>query len=178
MGTRSLVLLILLVVLVAGSSAQQPPAETQSSEARQTAVARKIKEALEPLSFKAKTDIPAADNIFVEDGKLSDASYRAELKTHGKALKAGAVTKISSIEVMDFGVQIFFETDSCALIALTAKQESTGGMTVEDLVKLVRKSAAPLFEVIEAAGGEKPRDSGSGAAGKDKAEAPAPPQGA
>ncbi len=140
------VVLFLSVSVTAQTKSAPPPA--QNSEARQAEQSKEVLRELAQSDYKAKLDIPAVDYIFVEDGKLQEATYRAALKDNPKALKAGTVTKISKVKVMDHGVQVFLASDSCALIALSTKTIETAEMTPKQLAEVARKSIAALFDTL------------------------------
>lgn len=149
MRTAVLVLFLIVVLTVSGTAQTKsatPP--TQNSEARQAEQSKEVLRELAQSEFKAKVDIPAVDYIFVEDGKLQETSFRAALKDNPKALKAGTVTKISKVKVMDHGVQVFLASDACALIALSTKTIVTAEMTPKQLADVARKSIAALFEAV------------------------------
>lgn len=143
--------LFLMLVLTVAAAGQNKTAEIPE-KFLETQRAQQAKEVLRELAqshYRAKMDIPAVDCIFVEDGKIAQGMYRSALKENPKALPAGAVTKVSSVRVMDHGIQVFFASDSCALIAVSPGPLDTAPMSVKELVEMAKKSIAPLFETVQ-----------------------------
>lgn len=150
--------LLLALIVVGAPFAAFPAADTlhQSSEqvrketlARQAEQSKAVLAELSKSVYRAKMDIPAVDCIFVEDGKISEGPFRAALRDKPAAIKAGIVTKISSIKVMEFAIQIFFASDACALIGLRSSQIDTAKMTPKELLELAGKTIEPLFETVK-----------------------------
>ena len=142
--------LFLILVLTVSAAGQNKTAEIPE-KFLETQPAEQAKEVLRELAqsqYRAKMDIPALDSIFVEGGKIAQGMYRSALKDNPKALPAGAVTKVSSVRVMDHGIQVFFAGDSCALIAVSPGSLDTAAMSVKESVKMAKKSIAPLFETV------------------------------
>ncbi len=147
---NSLMILTGILALALSAAGQTKPAATPQEliEAKQAEQSQALLRGLGEFQYRAKIDIPAVDCIFVEDGKISEGTYHSALKEYPKALAAGAVTKISRVKVMEHAIQIFFATDSCALIAVRAAAMDTAAMTNKELLEMARKSIAPLFETL------------------------------
>lgn len=94
---RTLLIALILAVLGVSATAQgNKPTFEQLTKQRQLAekTATLLRE-LAQFEYKAQQDIPAVDDIFVEDGKLVAATYHSALRQGGIAVKAGQVTKVS-----------------------------------------------------------------------------------
>lgn len=142
------VLLILLAAVPAVAQGNPAVIQHKLQEIQQAEKAKEVLRQLTQHEYRAKADIPAVDGIFVQDGKVNEALYRYAMRENAKALRAGAVTKVSSVKIMDHGVQIYLATDSCALIGISASPVDTADMPAPELVKLAQKSLAPLFEAL------------------------------
>lgn len=149
MGSVSFALLLMLV-LFGSPAAQTRPAEAPQKppEVKQAEQAKELLRELALSEYRAKMDIPAVDCLFVEDGKIVEGTYRSALKDNPKALPAGAVTKVSSVKVMGGAIQVFFATDSCAVIGVSSGSVNTTTMTIQELVGMAKKSIAPLFDTL------------------------------
>ena len=152
----SLILLLALPLTAqkAPPTAQKAPPTEQKAPAP-TPTKERESELLKELAkfeYKAKRSIPAADSIFVEKGKVQEALYKLAMQTGGVLLKPGATTKVSSVKIMDRGIQVFFETDKCALINLAADSEDIAKMSLSQMVDFSKASISALFQII---GGEK-----------------------
>ena len=179
---RRTLLIVVAALLVAApllgqiKAAKEPPPAPQTVLVMQKEQGRDVLRELEKYSFRARVDIPAVDFIFVQDGKIIEAMYRDALKENPRALAAGAVTKVSSVKVLDHGIQVFLATDKCAVIGVSAGTLDTATTTTKELVDAARKAIAPLFEIIEPA--VRPREEKPGAKedvpDKDKEFKPAP----
>ncbi len=133
---------ILLTLALAAPALAQKAAVPGPSDLEQ-----QLFKELTKFEYKAKRDIPAADSIFVEKGKIQEAMYKLSLQQGGVLLKSGKSTKVSSVKIMDHGVQVFFETDKCAMINLAAENEDVPKLTLPKLVEFAKTSIAALFQV-------------------------------
>lgn len=143
---RVIAAILLVLVLVLPALAQNPatpPAKGPSSD-----LASQLLEALQKYEYKAKRDIPAADSIFVEKNRVQEAMYKVAMQTGGILLKSGATTKVSSVKLMDHGVQVFFETDKCALINVTAESDDIAKMSLPKVVEFTKGSVKALFQIV------------------------------
>jgi major membrane immunogen (membrane-anchored lipoprotein) len=107
--------------------------------------AKQVQTELQKFEYKAKVDIPAVDCIFVQDGKLVQGVYQSYLKDNPKALKAGAITKVSTVKMLERGVQIYMASDSFAIIGVSANPMETKDLAVKDLVEIAKKSISALL---------------------------------
>lgn len=148
---RYLTCALLLALAMASPAMSQGNPAVMQQKLQEMSREDKAKEVLRELTqseYRAKMDIPQVDCIFVQDGKISKGTYRLALKGNPRALKAGAVTKISSVKLMDRGIQIFFATDTCALIGVSSEPIETATMSTKNLLELAKKSIGPLFETV------------------------------
>lgn len=138
---------LLLLALVVPGFAQKAAAPSEEP----TGLEQQLLKELAKYEYKAKRDVPAADSIFVEKGKLQLPMYKLSLQQGGVLLKTGKTTKVSSVKIMDHGVQVFFETDKCALINMAADSEQVMSLPLQKLLDFTRTSIGALFEQV---GGE------------------------
>ncbi len=152
------VLLVILTIGLAVFNAQgqnvqgQTKPERTPEEVLEAARGGQSKQLLAELSkseYRAKMDVPAVDCLFVQDGKLAEGTYRRALENNPKAISAGTVVKISSVKVMTHGMQIFFASDSCALIAVSSDPVRPETMTTLQLLEMARKTIASVFETVK-----------------------------
>ncbi len=142
--------LAVLVVIVAALAVVPLAGQTQDAKNKAALQAERASALLKELGnfeFKAKIEVPATDGIFVEDGKLVGATYRNQLKDNPVALKPGDITKVSQVKVLDYGIQIFFASDTCALIGITGQMD-TLKLSPEEMLGAAKKSVEPLFDLV------------------------------
>lgn len=144
---RRITILLVLFALVLTGVASKAPAQAVTKSATADLESQLLKE-LAKYEYKAKKDVPAADYLFIEKGRLQEAMYKSALQTGGVLVKAGAVTKVSSVKIMDRGVQIFFETDKCAMINMAAENDDLAKMSLPKLVEFSKTSIAALFHIV------------------------------
>lgn len=145
---------LLVLALALPAAAQAQPEKSADNDLEQ-----QVLKELAKFEFKAKRDVPAADSIFVDKGRLQEAMYKLSLSQGGVLLKSGKTTKVSSVKIMEHGIQIFLETDKCAMISMAADTEAVQKMAVPKLVELSKATLGALFTAVEVpAGSAKPAD--------------------
>lgn len=144
---RYITAFVLVLVLILPAMAQKPAAPAPAAPSND--LEQQLLKALEKYEFKAKRDVPAADSIFVEKGKLQEAMYKLSMQQGGVLLKSGKTTKVSSVKIMDRGVQVFFETDKCAMINMAADSEDIAKMSLPKLIDFTKGAISALFQIIE-----------------------------
>ena len=147
---RRLAIMLILAGLAMPAIAQnqkvsQDALQIQHKQAEKAAV---VLRELAQVDYKATMDIPVTDGLFVDDGKLLAPIYHAAIKQNGVALKAGNVTKITDVKVMDFGIQINLVSDSCILFGSAGNKSDTANQSVDELLALGKKTLAALFEPV------------------------------
>ena len=102
MSALLLVVILTAAPLLADVAQDEPETPAQQTlEAKQAEQAEKVLRQLAKSEYRAKVDIPKADCLFVEDGKIVEAMYQNAVREYPKAVPAGAVTKVSSVIVME-----------------------------------------------------------------------------
>jgi hypothetical protein len=107
--------------------------------------------ALNKLTFTAKRAIPASENIFVEDGKITEALYALAREQNGIALPAGQTAKVNKVLLLDKALQVFFADDKFALLLLGKDNQSVTEMTTQQLLEMARKGIGALFAIKDPA---------------------------
>ena len=143
---------LLLILLAAPSVAAQANRPTSEKKVSDSELAAKTKEILAELTrteYRARKDTPLVDCNFVENGKLMEGIFNSNMGD-AKVLRAGTVTKISSIKVMEHAIQVYFASDTLGVIGINTPQVDTSVMSVKDLAEMARKALAPLFDTVKA----------------------------
>lgn len=129
---------------------------------RQAEHSKALLDHLQKHVYRARRDIRAVDCITVQDGRI------IEWHTHGRSekrrkvlLRAGTVTQVSKVEVTDSAIQVYFEVDTCSVIAVSSVPLDTASMTMPQLLETARKAIGALFETI----GSVPKKPGDQATG-------------
>jgi hypothetical protein len=145
---KSLVIVLVLAVFAVPLTAQgvKDSLDKAMQEKRQAEKSALVLRELAQTNYRAMMDIPANDGLFVEDGKLLVATYRVALKS-GVAIKAGDVTKITQVKLLDFGVQIYFGETGSAIIGWADKFEPAN-QPVEVVAALAKKTVLAMFEPV------------------------------
>ncbi len=141
---------VLVVICLAAPLASQGNAAVLQQKEKDKILADKAKEVqaeLQKSQYKAKVDIPAVDCIFVQDGKIVQGMYQSYLRDNPKALSAGATTKVSKVNVMEQGVQIYLADDAFAIIAVTSTPVNSLEAPVKDLTELAKKALGALLQI-------------------------------
>lgn len=142
---------VFVVICLAAPLASQGNAAALQQKEKEKLLADKAKEVqaeLQKVQFKAKMDIPAVDCIFVQDGKIIQGMFQSYLRDNPKALAAGATTKVSKVNVMEQGVQIYLAEDSFAIIAVSSTPLNSLEMPAKDLIALAKKAINALLQVV------------------------------
>jgi len=141
---------VFVVICLAVPLASQGNAAALQQKEKDKILADKAKEVqaeLQKVQYKAKVDIPAVDCIFVQDGKILQGMYQSYLRDNPKALAAGATTKVSKVNVMEQGVQIYLANDSFAIIAVTSTPVNSLEAPVKDLTEVAKKALSALLQI-------------------------------
>jgi hypothetical protein len=133
-----------LMLLVAGPLIAQAekPADTRADN---------VMAALNKLTFTARRPIPASENIFVEDGKITEALYALAREQNGVALPSGQTAKVSKVLLLDKALHVFFAEDKFALLLLGKDNQSVNEMTTGQLLEMARKGIGALFTIKDPA---------------------------
>lgn len=146
---RILTAVLVIACLALPLASQGNPATLQQKD-KEKILADKAKEVqaeLQKVQYKAKVDIPAVDCIFVQDGKILQGVFQSYLRDNPKALAAGATTKVSKVNVMEQGVQIYLANDSFAIIAVTSTPVNSLEAPVKDLTEVAKKALSALLQI-------------------------------
>ena len=141
---------VLVIACLGVTLAAQGNAATLQQKEKDKILAEKAKEVqteLQKVQYKAKVDIPAVDCIFVQDGKIIQGMFQSYLRDNPKALAAGATTKVSKVNVMEQGVQIYLANDSFAIIAVTSTPVNSLEASAKDLTELAKKAIGALLQI-------------------------------
>ncbi len=150
MKNLAIVLILAIIAVPAVAQGGKESLESLMQQKRQAEKTAAVLREITQSEYRAQMDIPASDSLFVEDGKLTTATYRAALK-NGVALKAGETTRVTQVKLMDFGVQVFFANGACALIGWADKFEPAN-QTVEAIAGLAKKTLLAVFEPVATPG--------------------------
>jgi hypothetical protein len=152
---RLAIALAMVLALLVPALAQKPAPAQKSVPAQKAEtpapgpsdLEKQLLNALAKYEYRAKRDVPAADSIFVENGRLNQSMYKLSLQQGGVLLKSGLATKVSSVKIMEHGIQIFFATDKCALMNVAAETDNLPRMPLQKLVDLSKTAIGALFEI-------------------------------
>ena len=147
--TRAMIVLILMAFSIQAVAQGNKPALEQLKEKKQTEKAATVLRTLTQFHYRAGMDIPAGDSLFIDDGKLTTGIYRAALKA-GIAIKAGEMTNVSKVTVLDFGIQIHLGKENCSIIGF-ATDFATEDKTAAQIAALAKKTLQAMFEVYPTA---------------------------
>ena len=144
MRTLLMSFILLLLAISLAAQGEKPSLEKLAQQKKHAERTAAVLRELTQFQYKAQMDIPAEDFLFVDDGKLLSATYRAALK-NGIAVKADAITTVSQVKIMEFGIQIFLADDACALIGSAGEKVEMSSLTVEQLKALAKKTLAAML---------------------------------
>jgi hypothetical protein len=143
------VLVVACLALPLAGQGNQAALQQKDKEKILADKAKEIQTELQKVEYKAKVDIPAVDCIFVQDGKIMQGMFQSYLRDNPKAVTAGTLTKVSKVNVMEQGVQIYLADDSFAIIGVSSAPVNSLEMPVKDLTGLAKKSLAALLVAVE-----------------------------
>ena len=148
MRTTLIAVILLVLAVPAMGQGNKTTLEKDLQSKQKMEKAQSVLRELAQVDYKAKMDIPASDNLFVNDGKLSEAMYNAAKREGKIAIKAGQTSKVVKVELLDFAIEVYFGDESCALIGTPAVQAETTSVSSADLTALAKKTIAAFFDIV------------------------------
>jgi hypothetical protein len=100
-------------------------------------------------TFTARRDLPAEENIFIENGKVMEELFLLSQREHPVAVAAGKTATVSKVILMDTALQILFR-EKCGFVILTGEQQDLRNMTLPQVVDVARRGLGVVFQINSA----------------------------
>ncbi len=99
-------------------------------------------------TFTARRDLPAEENIFIENGKVMEELFLLSQREHPVAVAAGKTATVSKVILMDTALQVMFR-EKCGFVILTGEQDLRN-MTLQQVVDVARRGLGVVFQINSA----------------------------
>jgi hypothetical protein len=99
-------------------------------------------------TFTARRDLPAEENIFIENGKVMEELFLLSQREHPVAVAAGKTATVSKVILMDTALQVIFH-EKCGFVILTGEQDLKN-MTLPQVLDVARRGLGVMFETSSA----------------------------
>ena len=144
------VVAVSLLLVSAVSSGRDPKAGpvTQDLHSPQVRAGEVFRE-LAKTTYTARRDLPASENIFIEDGRVMEELLAFTMRERPLAVAAGQPARVSRVILMDTAIQVLFQ-EKCGLVIITPDDQEVRLMSVPQLIDLARRGLNLVFEVYPA----------------------------
>jgi hypothetical protein len=100
-------------------------------------------------SYTARRDLPAEENIFIEDGRVMEELFLLSMREHPLAVAAGKTATVSKVILMDTALQVLFR-EKCGFVILIGGGQDIRNMTLPQVIDVARRGLGVMFQTNSA----------------------------